>query len=137
MTCSTMLQLITIVDLKQKLNVIMYEIHKYFLALFGVHTNHVSSLDENWSWWISLTAWFNKLTPFLGKISHTVVLSTHIFILRCQLCKRSFIITANAWISIDKKHLIIFTDFDFYLLTTPGCDYTRDYTDDILRGWQI
>ena len=26
--------------------------------------------------------------------------------------------------------------FYFYLLTTSGCDYTCNYTDDVLRGWQ-
>ena len=28
-------------------------------------------------------------------------------------------------------------DFDFYLLTTPGGNYTRNYTDIKLQGWQI
>ena len=27
-------------------------------------------------------------------------------------------------------------DFYFYLLTTTGCDYTCNYTDNILRGGQ-
>ena len=31
---------------------------------------------------------------------------------------------------------MIFIDFDFYLLATPGCNYTRKYTDFIL-SWKI
>ena len=31
---------------------------------------------------------------------------------------------------------MIFIDFDFYLLATPGCNYTRKYTDFIL-SWKL
>ena len=43
-------------------------------------------------------------------------------------------------LSINKIHLIgnkKNMDFDFYLLTTPGGNYTRNYTDIKLQGWQI
>ena len=30
--------------------------------------------------------------------------------------------------------LTIYTDFDFYLLATPGCKYTQNYTDVILKA---
>ena len=30
-----------------------------------------------------------------------------------------------------------FIDSDFYQLTTPGCNYTRNYIDIILRGCKI
>ena len=29
---------------------------------------------------------------------------------------------------------MILIDFDFYLLATPGCNYTRNYTDVFLKG---
>ena len=32
---------------------------------------------------------------------------------------------------------MIFIDFDFYLLATPGCKYTRKYTDVILKERQV
>ena len=32
---------------------------------------------------------------------------------------------------MDKNHLIA---NDFYLLATPGCNYTQNYTDVILKG---
>ena len=37
-------------------------------------------------------------------------------------------------LSIDKNHLIA---NDFYLLTTPGCNHTQNYTDLILKGRQV
>ena len=42
-------------------------------------------------------------------------------------------------LSMDKNHLIAkgpkdFIDFDFYLLATPGCNYTQNYSDVILKG---
>ena len=44
--------------------------------------------------WISLTATFSKLIPFLGRISNAVVSSTNL-ILKCQSRKRLLVITAN------------------------------------------
>ena len=40
---------------------------------------------------------------------------------------------------IDKNPLIAnnFYRFDFYLLATPGFNYTRNYTDVILKGRQV
>ena len=32
---------------------------------------------------------------------------------------------------------MIFIDVDFYLLATPGCNYTRNSTDVILKGRQV
>ena len=42
-------------------------------------------------------------------------------------------------LSIDKNPLIAnnFYRFDFYLLATPGFNYTRNYTDVILKGRQV
>ena len=33
--------------------------------------------------------------------------------------------------------LTIFIDFDFYLLATPGCNYTLNYTDVIVKGKRV
>ena len=35
---------------------------------------------------------------------------------------------------MDKNHLIA---NDFYLLATPGCNYTQNYTDVILKGRHV
>ena len=42
-------------------------------------------------------------------------------------------------LSVDTNHLIAndFIDFDFYLLATPGFNFTRIYTDFILKGRQV
>ena len=44
--------------------------------------------------WMSFTAIWSRLIPFLGSISSAVVSSTN-FILRCQSLRRLFVITAN------------------------------------------
>ena len=37
-------------------------------------------------------------------------------------------------ISTDKNHLIAKDFYRFQLLTSPGCNYTRNYTENILKG---
>ena len=63
-----------------------------YLSLHFFGFSFILCLMENL--WISLTAIFSKLIPFLGRISNTVVSSTNL-ILKCQSRKRLLVITAN------------------------------------------